>query len=560
VRPVREGRLGLAPFLAELEARLLALSPDELRARLLADAERLPPGERTAFLALFGDEQPAERALEGKEALLADIAGFVEDLRSGAYVEGWGWDPDLHEERAFGDESWVGELDALFHAAGDAFLADGLELAREAYGRLLRALLLEGDGLFFCGPEPAEEMLDTDVAEAKARYLRAVYETTPLAERAARLAEEVAALGYVGGGVRLRRLAEARRGDLPDLEAFLPGWIELLRGAEGLGPEERELLIEAVALKRGSDGLGELARERREPELFLAWIDALLAEDRLEDAAAACREALERLESLGEGRARIAEHLARIAARQGDAPGRLEGRRAAWRASPSTERLLELVESAAALGLVEEVLAAESDRIEEGAACDARQACGLLLLARRVEPALTLLETAAPLGWSDRRHPGPVVVPYLLLAGTGSPPPDGTLLAEQLAAVDRPASRYLESPEESPEPRLAVLLASRLAERPVAEAERERLLAVAQAAVEKRVAAVVGAKYRGAYERVARLVIACAEALALGTGASDGAAFVAEIRSRYPRHYAFRAELDGATRASPLLPAPPRKR
>src|SRR5207245_2277216 len=55
-------------------------------------------------------------------------------------------------------------------------------------------------------------------------------------------------------------------------------------------------------------------------------------------------------------------------------------------------------------------------------------------------------------------------------------------------------------------------------------------------------------------------VVACAESVARRFGAPCGSAFGTEIRGRYPRHSAFRDELDRATRRSPLLPPPPRRK
>lgn len=527
------------------------LSADELRVVLLAHAERLPARERNRFLDVFAAplESPAEPT-GTDEPFLAEIDAFAARLRSGAYVEGWGWDPDLHDERAFGDESWADEMDWLFSGAADAFVAGDLELAGEAYGRLLSLLHDEEDG--FCGPSAPEEMLETDVGEAKARYLRALYETAPLAERPERVAEELSRLAFVGGTVALRQIAQTRRPALPDLDAFLPRWIERAGADDRLGVE---LLIEAVELERGSDGLAELARERgvRQPEIFVAWADALAREGQLDHAAAACREALAALEPQGETRALIAERLAELAGRQADSETVLEGRRAAWRGSPSRARLLEMLEAADALDLGSEVLAAEADALEQGmTAANSRLACELLLFSGRVAPAIALLEAAAPLGWSGRGHPGPVVVPYLLAAAScgGSPGPGSPLLAEQFEGIDR----------DGPEGRLSLLLAERLASARAGPADRELWLTTARSVVERRTAAVVEAKHRGAYQRVANLVVACAEALALAGGVRGGAAFVTEIRGRYPRHHAFRDGLDRATRRSPLLPPPPRRK
>ncbi|HEY2937006.1 MAG TPA: hypothetical protein VGJ25_10430 [Gaiellaceae bacterium] len=512
----------------------------------------MPARERGPFLDIFFAAPPnggAESAVD--EPLLAEIDAFAARLRSGAYLEGWGWDDDLHEERAFGDESWAGEMDALLGGAADCFVAGDLELAREAYGRLLSLLADEEEG--FCGPTTPEEMLETDVAEAKARYLRALYETVPLDERAERLAGDVSRLAWVGGNVTLRQIADTRRPAFPDLEAFLPRWIEWTGGDERLGVE---LLVEAVELGGGSDGLAALARERgvRQPEIFAAWCDALAREERLADAAAACRQALAALDPQGETRAAIGERLAGVAERQGDGRTILEGRRAAWRASPSRDRLLAMHEAAAALDLVPEVIAAEADALEQGVtAASPRLTCELLLLDGRVRSAIALLEAAPPLGWSGRSHPGPVVVPYLLAVACGGVPGlNSPLLAEQFAAIG--------GASDESEHGLGRLLAERLASRPSGSGDRQRWLTAARSVVEHRTAAVVEAKHRRAYGRAASLVAACAEALALVSGVPEGSAFVAAIRARYPRHYAFRDELDRATRRSPLLPSPPRRK
>src|SRR6266508_3688974 len=131
---------GLGGFLAVLEQRLAALPVDDLRAILVAHAERLPVRDREAFLAIFPAPSATVSQVPGPcqvdcpdgTRLLADIDAFVDRVRSGVFFEGWGWDDDLHEERAWGDESWVGEMDDLFAVAAEAFLAGDLALARRS--------------------------------------------------------------------------------------------------------------------------------------------------------------------------------------------------------------------------------------------------------------------------------------------------------------------------------------------------------------------------------------------------------------------------------------------
>ena len=212
-----------------------------------------------------------------------------------------------------------------------------------------------------------------------------------------------------------------------------------------------------------------------------------------------------------------------------------------------------------------------------------RLACELLLLAGRTERAVELLSAAPALGWHAHDHPGPVVVPFLLAAATGMvgpPEPEESLLAQAFdqidnygwvnaddyvaSALDNDAGRSLIGPRYrgiDPDQLLpSCLLAGRLERDRSSVPERAGWLSAARSTVEQRVAAVVGAKHRGAYERVAAIAVACAEALALTEHTDAGIACLDGLRAGYPRHYAFRSELDKAQRESPFLPSPNAKR
>jgi hypothetical protein len=593
---------GLGPFLDELEHRLCALSPEQVRQLLLRHATGLPADQRTDFLEIFASHEratptrgaaagppPELSPTEDAGALIADIDAFAEAVESGTYFEGWGWDPELHDKRAFGDESWVSEMDSLFDAAGKAFAHGGLELARDAYGKLFEVFSLDDEVGTFCGDRPATEMVETDLSEAKARYLRALYETTPATERAARLAEALNELDCVGPRVTLQAVMDTRRTPLPDLDTFLPAWTEQLAAVPQRGPgfarEARQLLAEAAALHKGADGLAELARQSGpdQAEAYLDWADHLARHDRAAEALAAAGEGLAAVCSPGEGRARLAERLAELALSQGDSALCAEGRRQAWRAAPSVARLLGLARACpgtqldAVLGEEAALVGAprasrQADGLPGGAA-RSRPNAALLLAAGRVAEATAVLGEAAPsLGWSSPDHPGPVVVPYLLVAasGQGGPPDEpGSLLAGLFAGVDAPdratglgssASRGPTAGTSTGELDLAALLARSIEVLAPLPADRHRFLEQAKQLVEDRVASIVEAQNRGAYRRAATLAIACAETVALARGTEAGSGFVATLHARFPRHSAFRAELDRATSQSPFLSAPARRR
>jgi hypothetical protein len=175
--------------------------------------------------------------------------------------------------------------------------------------------------------------------------------------------------------------------------------------------------------------------------------------------------------------------------------------------------------------------------------------------------------------------PRPNRVPYLLVAVTGTggrPQAEKSLLAKAFEQIDVHGwvdtrdyheMAFDDEIEESLiDPRfraidrdellLSRLFADALAERHPSSAERTRWLSAVRVAIEQRVAAVVEAKRRGAYERVAQVAVVYAEALTLVEEQPAGAGWLDSLRERYPRHTAFRAELDSAARKSPFLPAP----
>jgi hypothetical protein len=582
-RRSQAGPQGLKEFLTILESRLAALPVEQLRAVVVTHAERLPARDRESFLAIFPEAAAAPGTTAGTnlagpdpDALLADIDAFVDRIRSGAYFEDWGWDDDLHEERAWGDESWASEMDDLFTGAADAFLVGDLDLARNAYGRLLDAFRLDEGVGTFCGPQSPTDMVDTDVTEAVARYLRAVYETTPQPDRAEVLYRRYTDLSHLVRTIDLRAIADTRRSELPDLNLFLPTWIEILTEHTGgfWARDRQRLLTEATVWHAGTDGLAAVARRPgdHQPTAYLDWIDALTHDGRPIDACAAAREALAIIGFPTERAADAADRLAALTSRLGDPAGALEARHTAWRSHPTRPRLLALVAAAQTAGDLASTLNGEADLAGPG---PDRLTCELLLLAGRVDAAAERLAAADPLGWSQPTHPGPVVWPYLLAAATPTLPHAATQVGRLFAAIDTADRWYgyagdldldptddaarADGPDAGPVA-LTALLTRRSADHPGTPTQRKHWLAAARDAAERRIDAVVSNKHRGAYQRVSVLAVAYAEALTLAGDPSGGAAFVAGVRGRYPRHVAFRTELDRATRESPLLPAPPPRR
>jgi tetratricopeptide (TPR) repeat protein len=286
--------------------------------------------ERGAFLAIFevadeagkaGGKQRRGRATEAA-GLLRDIDALVEKYGGGCHE---GREYDWEEEGEDGEwdhyepahATWpTAKIDLLFERADAAFREADLALAREAYGRLLNLVAGFGEEGFDGDEEEPEPVGATDLDEAKARYLRALYETTEPAQRPAAFLKALQNLQYVGGPVGVPEVIGVRQAPLPDREAFLEAWIELLRGQRsdqfGFDVEARRLLFQAVRILRGVEGLADLARRdgRRMPEAYRKWVQALAEESRTDEAVRAAQEALRALPSKGEIRAWIAEFMA----------------------------------------------------------------------------------------------------------------------------------------------------------------------------------------------------------------------------------------------------------
>lgn len=579
---MRQTALELAPFLDAFEQRLDALTAPQLRQALLEHAQALPAAERGGFLAIFDAGFVA--ADESDPELVEDVTAFLDEVASGAYAEGDGFDPEYGDYRTFGDETWTIGFDSLLDRAGRALLAGDPAVAREAYAALLDALDGGYEGCF-PGPGTPAELVASDLGEAKHRYLRAVWETEPLATRAEAVVEAAEEVAFVGGDARLAALEATRRAPLPDLEVVLGDLsVQLAASARtgwGFARQAQRWLAEVTERHRGVDGLAELARSAGagQPQAYRDWVDGLARAGRLQEAEQAAAEALDRLPAHGEVRATIAERLAVLAAARGDGEQVLDARRAAWRAEPTLARLLSLVDVTAALGRCDAVLAAEAAQPFEGPLADrAELAAALLLLAHRVDDAVDLVRAASPFGWDSRidRHPGPVVVPFLLVGAGDAATHDrfaDTLLfalldqandigwawgGEDLAAFralvgivdDRPGRFESISLDEL---LVSAQLLEALAARPPGDPERRRWLDVACEVVLARVDAVVSSQHRAGYRSVALLAVACAEAATLAGGVEAGAGFIAACHARHPRHSAFRRELRETAAQSPLL-------
>ncbi len=572
------GGPALGVFLGALHDRTRGLSREELLAVLVGHAERLPAPDRQAFLDIFPDpaDAPAGSAGTSRADLLAGIDAFAARVAAGEYAEdegcrwdGYGW---VDEEAAV----WVPDADALFAGVGEVFLAGDLEAARAAYERLLAPFGLGGDDDWSL---ELWQLESTDVPEMLARYLRCVYETTAAGGRAAAVHRAWLDLPS-HPTLTLADLSGTRREPMPDLDAFLPGWIEHLLTQTDTRPvrDRVRLLAEAATLAGGVDALTGLAARPgpHQGGIGLARISALTAAGRQEEARAAARETLDLPGADAAHRAEAADRLADLEATLGDPDAAVAARRRAWTSQPTRERLLAMAAASLDAGVLPQTLAAEADDLTAtanaapaGSGPD-RLGCALLVLAGRLHEATAALTGSDPLGWHHAGHPGPVVLPVLWAAALGeAPAPEAGHLGALFADIDHdpaalprledwpptggPTARAKPAGPTGPAgPALTGLLADAIRALTVDADRREAWLAAAAAVTHARVSAIVSGKHRGAYARAASLAHAHAETLAGLDRVAEAHAYLAAVRARFPRHVAFRRELDDAATTSTL--------
>lgn len=589
--------LDLGPFLEELACRLDGMDAADLRYALVEHARALPPAQRQAFLDVFSaapcrrDPSDGWQAVDGgsDETLQIEVDAFVARVGEGAFFEGWEYDSRTWTYDAVGDDSWVDELEDLVSRADARFLTGDLAGARAAYGPLLRTFTLDEVYSAYEDESP-ESMLDSvDLTETKARYLRSLYETVPIQDRAETLLAAMDELCYVGSHVGLVHIASARPEPLQDIAAHLPRWVATLEAtlssSPGVGGGHEELAGEAAELLDGPSGLVDLARRRGSTSPNL-WLRAARRVRRSPstDARSVCAEGLDALVATSDGAAAdgrvaavLADLLAELAADDTDADAVLDARHRAWTLRPTQVRLLHLVDAADTLDRRAEIIATEAKRLSNrpnprrsvtpASAWNStdRLSAVLLVLNEDIDAAIALARSQDALGWSRDSNAATFVVPALLAitsATRATQPPDQPTLAETLAraACEPPLQDHRSVPftadPPAPEPRtdLHTLLTG------VAEKLKqhepgtlERWLAAATELVDRGVDAIVTGQHRGVYGRAATLVVATAEVTATRTSMAQATTLVTNAAHRYPRHSAFQRELRAAISASSTL-------
>ncbi len=565
-------KLSVKAFWEAVEAQLAACSAEDLRAILRALAQETPPAGRAAFLARIkpsATEMSAPPVMPPAD-LLADIADLAQEIAAAMQnadaweEEHYEWGSSYDDEDTLGPyEDFIEPLLALFAETQAAFAAGDCELAAAAYQALFALLDQEDD---YGRSIRLSNLAGVDAGETAARYLRALYEATPSAERPALLYEAMQSMGaFLYHRVRLNDLIQISPHPLPDQAAFLTDWIAYLRTHDTpSGSDGDAWLREAVALAYGVAGLEALAHDEgmTRPRVYLDWCAALAQAGQDVDVIAAAQLALQTLPADLPIRAAIADDLCAAATRLNQDEVVREGRWQAFFAKPTIVRLLDLWESAPDAAARTALMARALQRLETYApplfqvhesrwrgdswevpvlksAALLAHAC---MLSGEWDAAQSLAASANVLGWSyAENHQGLVVGVFLCLLSGQSP----ATLSGNLAQVWREGLQNSLGFSESAAAmsRLELAYAMQLAQTHWPAEVQTRYLDWCLDVIRQRVAAIVEGQHRKSYDKAAQLLAAGAETLRLHGDPAAATALVAELRARFPRHSAFQAEV-----------------
>jgi hypothetical protein len=431
--------------------------------------------------------------------------------------------------------------------AAKAFLAGDHASARAVFEAILPPIACVDIDLG--QHELVEEVLGIDARACVAQYATSAYTTTPLRDRAdaiLRALEQVEGVGTLLSPIK--DMEDVSAGALPDLRAFLPLWVKRLQrfrpSKDQWETEHERWLREAVFRLDGVNGLERIARKTRRPQACLAWCEAVADQGDWTVALKAC-DAAARLVRQSHWRGELLDGAALAAQKLGrpDLSKRLE---AAWRAAPTTIRLLRWL---AIEGDGHERIRTKAVRALARCPKVAARQIGLLcVLVGDVTGAAAVLSKCPGLGWSNADHPGHTMFPLLaMLLSNGR---IGDTLVTELDATGRDPLESFAMTEDEHKPKLATPSMVTLiqgARRGVVltDADRDAAIDAMRVAAERRTEGILDNSRRQHYGHAALLVASCV-AFAPKSRASELLEWATDLRQRYSRRHAFREELTRA--------------
>lgn len=560
--------LSYKDFIEEVENQLGNLSTKELRNLILSWAAEEHPSRRHEFLDKLKPPKQKQAVIIDEEILIKDIEAFAKRVENGEYCDGWGWDDAIYEERDWGDESWAEEMDQFLLQGRNLVLQGKYKLAEDVYVKLFKILEMGQEPGHLPGDPDYASMLEVDLDEQLATFLRAVYMNTSSNERSNLLYKAMNEYGYIAHKIKLINIINALNTPLPDFEEFLDQWIDFLKNKSGRYISE--LLREAIFLKGGIPAIADFARQYSDtyPKAYIDWIKAIETKSDVASVLDIAREGLSRIPSNYIVRAEVAETISKIGEKMDDKELKLEGYRECFYSNPSMRYLLNLYIAAIECGCFEKIKYEVEERILEvlvqrdiftnsyydsekrRSFASKRILFNALLLGGEYEKLFKKCKNKSSLGWSSGENPKPLFVTFImiLLSNRGV---HSKVLYEQWNCIIRNTSFNIDDDYIKKYQRIIESIKDSIG---LSEKQEEFYLKWCIKEIGLRTDAIVSNKHRKSYHKAAGLLVAIAETLANREQKQEGMNLIERYKRKYPRHIAFKREITEALQTSSLNP------
>jgi hypothetical protein len=547
-----ETGISLKPYLLAVQKCCESLSKQELVETLLDLAREVPANSRRTFLDKLhipsaGDVSgEVDNPLAVESQLLERIADLQEEietriasLEDGSYWDDYDRDEWRDEEPDYITEGQSNDMEQLLLDTGDLFMGGHLEPAKRVYCALF--------GLLESNAELSDHISLTslNLREARARYCRCVYETADSARLLNDFFESMAVDAPMNtyrlelsseSFPLLRDVVDASVENLDTVESFLPAWEKKLSLCKGARAEV--LRMEALQWMEGEAGISRLAREWKseQPRGYLFWIQHLEAFENWQRVRDVCLEAKDVL-AHGSFREQAMQYLVKAAKILGDKTLVLLGKRERFLSEPKQNTLLEFLQEAEGQNLrsqeLDGILACKDQLNIRG---DGGLYLEILLMAGRFEEAFEAGKTEKSLGWSYGKA-------GLLFACILSVLTDHSHKAATIQALFK---KYAQDNYNE--------MMKGLKSVSLTESKKQQYLIWADTICRERVEQIVSQQHRNAYDRAAGSLGALAECYVYIQKKDDAISLVSEfVRTKFPRHSAFRAEVKKVVAGSALL-------
>ncbi len=576
---MKESTISLKPYLDRISAYCSELSKKELTDIIISLAKEVPSSERMSFLkqiesyihrykkTVSTETHSVDEILDEVEELREDIVNRISSIEDGTYWdEYWDYSNGLWQNDSYYDddqpeyvtEEQIEYLESLFDVADEIFLKGDLEGAKKLYRSLLDLVdFIESDAIVF--PD------NINLKEARARYCRCVYETSDLETRLEKfimamkpdLPFEFYQDRYLERYPLMQDVIDAKQEEMKDLDSFWPMWKNALSRWTKTA-RVSILYLEAIHHLQGIDGVVQKAREwgEKQPQGYFYWLKILEKEKEFRGMLDVCKEALEIFDENMIKR-RIANIMISAAKELGDNKHILMGKRERFFSDPGDSSLLDFIAEATVQGKKN----TEIDRaIRFCNECSTNQAhlkpirVKLHLMAGDLESAFVEAKSERCMGWSSNNVAGIVFGAIL------SSIVDHSDRASTIKALFQNYSEVYQyfginsSVNQSANTSLYEYIVDGLKAKKETKSLAVKYFSWAVEIGAKRIDHIVSNKYRGAYERAAKVLGSLAEAYILSGRKGEAEKIINTFcRIKYSRYSAFKREVKKVTNDSSIL-------